>query len=170
MEDNKRTKINKEWIKNHKLLSIIFTVFILVGIGVIFGNTDSSDITNSKPTTQSSTPPTEKSTSSDTKQSQPKKDDSELKATVKVATDVPGIEITNNETVNWDECEFKLNDKYSRTLRNPLTPNEPLNNPFGLFTKDDGTRFNITETTIKDMFIKCKVDGNIRYGYYKFNN
>lgn len=94
--------------------------------------------------------------------------ESDLKATVKMASDIPGIEITNNEAVSWDSCKLILNDKWTRQISNPLEPNDPLNNPYGLFTKSDGSRFDITTTQPKNVFVACKVDGRSRTNYFVF--
>lgn len=152
------TKSN--WSKNVRIGVTVASVLLVV---IALATTPKTEQTAQKPA--QNTPQAEQKK----EEPKPKADDSELNAEVKIATDIPGIEITNKEKVNWDECEIKLNNDYSRTIRNPLTPNEPLNNPYGLFTKGDGTRFDITETAIKDVFIKCKVNDHTRYGYYKFN-
>lgn len=99
----------------------------------------------------------------------PKEDnDKELKAKVEIAYDIAGVEITNLEKDDWDSCQLTLNSDYKREIRNPLEPNSPLNNPYGLFIKDDGTRFNNDTTATKSVLIRCEVSGNTRYGYYEF--
>lgn len=94
--------------------------------------------------------------------------DKELKARVEIAYDIAGVEITNLEKDDWDNCQLTLNSDYKREIRNPLEPNSPLNNPYGLFIKDDGTRFNNDTTATKSVLIRCEVSGNTRYGYYEF--
>ncbi len=96
------------------------------------------------------------------------KDNSELKADIKRAYDVPGIEVNNLEAVAWNECELEINNGYKRMVRNPLEPNSPLNNPYALFTKDDGTKFDPDTTVVKSVSINCKINGNTRFGYYTF--
>lgn len=98
----------------------------------------------------------------------PAVDTSELKANVTKAYDIPGIEITNLETVAWYDCKLRLNSDYKRTLDGAFEPNSPLNNPYGLFTKSDGTRFNNATTAPKNISISCKVNGQQRDGYYVF--
>lgn len=94
--------------------------------------------------------------------------DRELKAKVEIAYDVAGVEITNLEKEDWDSCQLTLNGDYKREIRNPLEPNSPLNNPYGLFIKDDSTRFNNDTTATKSVLIRCEVSGSTRYGYYEF--
>ncbi len=91
-----------------------------------------------------------------------------LDASVRMVSDVPGIEITNNENVSWNDCKLSLNNDYDRTSVLKLEPHSPLNNPYSLFTKDDGTRFNILLTKPKSVFISCQVNGIERTSYYTF--
>ena len=91
-----------------------------------------------------------------------------LDASVRTVSDIPGIEITNNENVSWNDCKLSLNNDYGRTPILKLEPHSPLNNPYSLFTKDDGTRFNILLTKPKSVLISCQVNGVERTGFYSF--
>lgn len=92
----------------------------------------------------------------------------QLDATVKISTDIPGIELTNNENESWQDCKLVLNSKWTYELINELDPNKPLNNPFTLFTKSDGTRFNVGDTEPKDVFVVCKSSNQERNNYFVF--
>ena len=95
-------------------------------------------------------------------------DTSSLNATIQLATDVPGIEVTNNEDVAWDNCVIKLNDSYSRTLDFSLKAHTTFNNSYSSLVKSDGTRFNGVATQPKSVFIACNVNGDRRSNYYAF--
>ena len=152
-----------KWSKGIKIGATVGAVLIII-----------IALASSSPKTEQNTQQTAQNNTTETKQAEqpkveePKKDNSELKADIKRAYDVPGIEVTNLETVAWNDCEIKLNGDYERTIRNPLNPNEPLNNPYPLFTKGDGTKFNPDTTAVKDVAINCKIDGTTRYGFYTF--
>lgn len=161
---------------------IVLVVFAFIVIGVVSAIAGGSKTQNttkqqakaaapaSQPKVSTPAPQPKKTTPApQPKPAAPKQDTSDLNATVKLSYDVPGVEITNNENVNWDSCKFDLNDQWSRQITNPLEPNSPLNNPYGLFVKSDGTRFDIDTTQPKNVFISCKVSGNTRTNYYVFN-
>ncbi len=141
-------------------------IALLIVVGVVSTGSNNSTTNTASPTET----PTQTQQTAQPKKEEPKEDTSDLKAEIKKAYDVPGIEVTNLETVAWDECEIKLNGDYERTIRNPLQPNSPLNNPYPLFTKSDGTRFNPDTTAVKNVVIKCKINGNTRYGAFRFHN
>ena len=158
------------WAKSNwsKVIKIGATIGALI-IVIIALASSSSTQQKTQYTAQNTNAQITETKKEEQKKEEPKKDTSELKADIKRAYDVPGIEVTNLETVAWNECEIKLNGDYERTIRNPLNPNEPLNNPYALFTKSDGTKFNPDITAVKNVAINCKIDGNTRYGYYTFN-
>lgn len=144
---------------------VIGGVIFLLIIGSIYLQSAKPQTSESLPTQKTTTPtPTAVVTKTET----PKADTSLLNATVKKAYDVPGIEITNNESVQWDECKLVLNSDYKRTINNPLQPNDPLNNPYALFTKSDGTKFDYTKIEPKSVLIECKVNGSSRQNVYMF--
>ena len=152
-----------KWSKGIKIGVTVGAVLIII---IALASSSPKTEQNTQQTTQNNI--TETKPVEEPKKEETKKDDSELKADIKRAYDVPGIEVTNLETVAWNECEIKLNGDYERTIRNPLEPNSPLNNPYPLFTKKDGTKFNSETTAVKNVAINCKVNGNTRYGYYTF--
>lgn len=142
---------------------VIFIIIILMAVIGSFSSDSNSADQNKNISSNESTSRTQVQ-----KQNEPRVDNSELKADIKKAYDVAGIEVTNKEKKDWAECEIELNGGYKRIIRNPLSPNEPLNNPYGLFTKEDGTRFDYATTEVTNVAINCKVDGHTRYGYYTF--
>lgn len=150
-----------KWSKGIKIAVTAVAVVFVIGVMASTPQEQQKTEQVAQNTTQQEQKPTQQA-------EQPKKDDSELKADVKRATDVPGIEVTNLEAVAWNNCQLTLNSDYKREIRNPLTPNEPLNNPYALFTKNDGTKFNTETTAVKTVLIRCEVNGNTRYGVYEF--
>lgn len=151
-----------KWSKGIKIGATVGAVLIII---IALASSPKTE-TNTQQTAQNTTTETKKV--EEPKKEEPKKNESELKADIKRAYDVPGIEVTNLEAVAWNECAIKLNGDYERNIRNPLNPNEPLNNPYPLFTKSNGTKFNSETTAVKNVAINCKIDGNTRYGYYTF--
>ncbi len=160
------------WAKSKwsKVVKIAVTaVAVVFVIGVMASSPETQQTSQQTAQNTSSQPQQqEQSKQEEAPKEEPKKDDSELKADVKRAYDVPGIEITNLEAVDWITCQLTLNSDYKREIRNPLQPNEPLNNPYALFTKDDGTKFDPETTAVKTVLIRCEVNGNTRYGVYEF--
>jgi hypothetical protein len=150
------------WSKNIKIgvtagMAVLFIIFAIAGGSKQEASTTTTTEQKAVQTTQQQPEATK-----------PAKDTSKLNVKVQKAYDVAGIEVTNQEQVNWDSCKLTLNGSYKRTITNPLEPNAPLNNPYGLFTKSDGTRFNPDTTAVKDLFISCSVNGNQRDNYFTF--
>lgn len=161
----------EKWVENNKPVVVITGgLFIALVLIIIASSLQNQQDLFNKSVGQTDSPENKINieTSTPVPSPAPKPDTSELNATVKLSYDVPGIEITNNESIPWDTCKLKLNDDWSRELNNPLSPAEPLNNPYGLFTKSDGERFNILLNQPKSVSIACEVNGTKRYNYFVF--
>lgn len=152
-------KKDKKKTQNDNYLKIVVAGILIILGFVIFNSSNDNNVKEDSGKTE---------TAIEKKPAVEEKDESQLKADVKRAIDVPGIEVTNLESVPWNNCQITLNDDFRREIRNPLGPNEPLNNPYALFTKDDGTKFNPETTAAKTVLIRCEVNDITRYGVYKF--
>lgn len=161
----------------NKIIKWVITgFFVIVLFGSILGSkTDNSSTSKTTAPTQApqagqATNPTKAQQS---KLVEPKKDTSELNASVRqVFDDPPGIEVINNETSTWYGCEFVLNNDYKKQYNDNQGigsgKSEALTIPFVLFTKSDGTRFNFASTAPKTFLIECTVNGNLRNNVYEF--
>lgn len=160
MRDLKWGELNQ---KQKKIVAISAITFLVIVFAIaLWPAVSEKGLINIQ--SQNNTQPPPSSTETTEKTETPKL----LDATIKKAFDVPGIEITNNESVDWENCELKLNKDYQRRIRNSLEPNLPLNNPYGLFTKSDGTRFDYTRQSPVDLYVSCDVKGSNRYNYFRF--
>jgi len=88
----------------------------------------------------------------------------------KVSTDGStfSVVVTNADTETWSNCEFNLNTDYKLKTSDSLAAGDTVRLPMGSFTKDDGTRFDILTTAIKDVFVECDISGSKRYSDYGF--
>jgi len=62
----------------------------------------------------------------------------------------------------------QLNDDFKTQIKGRLDPNDPLNEPYRLFTKDDGARFDYSTTEPKNVYMRCNVDGKSKWAYWTF--
>jgi uncharacterized membrane protein YvbJ len=85
-----------------------------------------------------------------------------------VASSIDGIKITNNDTDQWDNCTFKLNNDYSDQPNGYLSSNGSVTVPYVSFTKSDGTRFNVFNTKPQSVLVDCQVKGGHRVNIYNF--
>jgi hypothetical protein len=89
-----------------------------------------------------------------------------LNATVKESTQA--LIVTNNDSVNWEECDYSIganlnendfyelgtNDSYSN-----IPAHETVYVPWSALTKRDGTRFNYYNQQPNDLMIDCSAGG-----------
>ena len=142
----------KDLKKSEKVAGVFLVIIIVVALAAIPKTSDTNQNSNDSQTSGAEAP----------------KNEMLLNASVKKAIDIPGVEITNLEASAWEDCELELNNVYMRIIRNPLEPNEPLNNPYPLFTKSDGTRFDADDTAAMSLKVTCKVNGSTRSNYFVF--
>jgi len=78
---------------------------------------------------------------------------------------IPVITIKNINSVEWGECKLTLNKDYNHSLNTIYKPDslksekdniDYMIQPIAGFTKDDGTKFDISTTEIKSLSISCQ--------------
>jgi len=89
-----------------------------------------------------------------------------LNATVKESNQA--LIITNNDSVNWEECDYSIGANLNETDFYELGSNNNYLNipahgtvyvPWGAFTKRDGTRFNYYNQQPNGLMIDCSAGG-----------
>ena len=117
---------------------------------------------SASPTSDNNTTVSEQDAPSNTPSPTP---DDDLKVEIHAFDFSKGIEVINKEGVDVSDCILKLNDSY--TYNDPLLDkNADTTIPYGWFTKDDGTRFDIGKTAAKSVYINCSVNGNTKSNYF----
>ncbi len=151
--DQKRRETNKVTL-------IVFVVVVLIIFATSMGGSFQNASQNKN------------TTSLNTKTTNSQKDSNmNLDASVRmVVSPFPGIEVINNEKVDWKDCTFELNDKYKRTDKISFEGGggDPFTILYSQFIADDGERFNFETTAPKKFWIYCEVGGESRLGGYSF--
>lgn len=135
-------------------------------IGLIFWIAIIASIASYKPSTSTSPPKVQEKPQDTPKAEEPKKDTSEFKADIKHSG--TALMVTNEEDIDWTGCKIRINSNY--IYDNATVPKrDSLIIPFAGFAKSDGTRFDYTETSLRNVSIgSCEGENSLRDGYYVF--